>query len=75
MVKSDAVRGMFDGESFRLIPASTVSGEGCLKAYMPEVIRIKNSKGSEIIENAYIALSDSMQGDTSAVLNPDILSV
>ena len=76
VVKSDAVKELFEGEHFRLIPASTVSGDGCLKAYKPDAIRVKNSKGSEVIENAYIALSESMDGDScSAVLNPDILSV
>ena len=67
---------LFENEPFRLIPASTVSGSDYLKAFKPDRIIIKNSKGSEVVENAYVALSQSLEnGNYGAVLNPSILSV
>lgn len=45
-------------------------------AFKPDKIILKSSKGREVIENAYVALSDDIKDDKySAVLNPEILSV
>ncbi len=76
VVKSEVVEGLFDESTMRLIPAATVNSDSYLKAFKPDRIVIKNSKGEEVIENAYIALSDEMKKDGfSAVINPEILSV
>ena len=76
VVKSDAVKDLFDETKMRLIPAETVNASSYLKAFKPERIAVKNSRGEEIIENAYVALSEDMKNDGfSAVINPEILSV
>lgn len=60
----------------RFVPASTVSGEALLTAFKPEKIVIKSDSENEIIENAYVALSNDVKIDGfSAIINPEILSV
>lgn len=69
-------RPLVDEKRVRAIPASTVNGGGILMAFKPDKIILKSSKGREVIENAYVALSDDIKDDKySAVLNPEILSV
>lgn len=69
-------RPLVDKKRVRAIPTSTVNGGGILMAFKPDKIILKSSKGREVIENAYIALSDDIKDDKySAVLNPEILSV
>ncbi len=65
-----------DGKNTRLVPVSTVKGVGFLTAFKPDKIILKSTKGEEVIENAYIALSDDVKDEKySAILNYDILSV
>ena len=69
-------RPLVDEKRVRAIPTSTVNGGGILMAFKPDKIILKSSKGREVIENAYVALSDDIKDDKySAVLNPEILSV
>ena len=69
-------RPLVDEKRVRAIPASTVNGGGILMAFKPDKIILKSSKGREVIENAYVALSDDIKDNKySAVLNPEILSV
>ena len=76
IVKKSLANGLFDEENARLIPASTVNGSSFLEGYKPDYVLIKMPKGSEKIENVYIALSDEIDSKSfSAVLNPEILSV
>lgn len=76
VVSSSLVSGMLDGTQTRLVPASSVGSQTLLVAFKPDLITIKTSKGCEVIENAYIALSDDITDDSfSAILNPEILSV
>lgn len=63
-------------KNIRLIPVSTVKGVGFLTAFKPDKIILKSAKGEEVIENAYIALSDDVKDENySAILNYDILSI
>lgn len=65
-----------DGKNTRLVPVSTVNGVGFLTAFKPDKIILKSAKGEEVIENAYIALSNDVKDENySAILNYDILSV
>ena len=76
IVKKSVAVGLFDEENARLIPASTVSGNSFLEGYKADYVLIKTPKGTERIENVYIALSDEIDSKSfSAVLNPEILSV
>jgi hypothetical protein len=60
----------------RIVPVSTVNNNSLLTAFKPERLILKTSKGQEVIENAYIALSDDIkQNGFSAILNCEILSV
>lgn len=60
----------------RFVPTTTVSGETLLTAFKPERIVIKSDSKSEVVENAYVALSNNVKIDGfSAVINPEILSV
>ena len=63
-------------EKSRFVPVTTVNGRSVLTAFKPDKIVLKSSKSTEIIENAYIALSsDLCNKNFSAILNYDILSV
>ncbi|MDO4365039.1 MAG: sigma-E processing peptidase SpoIIGA [Clostridia bacterium] len=65
-----------DGKNTRLVPVSTVNGVGFLTAFKPDRIILKSAKGEEVIENAYIALSNDVKDENySAILNYDILSI
>ena len=60
----------------RIIPASTVNRKSFLLSFKPERVKVKTDRGEEEIENVYIALSDDIKnGDFSAVINPEILTV
>ena len=60
----------------RLIPTSTVGGKAFMTAFKPDRVTVKTSKGSEEIQNVYVALSDDLkEREFSAVLNPEILTV
>lgn len=60
----------------RLIPYSTIGGEGVLGAFKPDKVEISSSVGSVEINDIYIALSDSVKkGEYQGILNPKILNV
>ncbi len=60
----------------RLIPFSTIGGEGVLNAFKPDKVEINSSLGSVEINDVYIALSDSVKkGEYQGILNPKILNV
>ncbi len=76
VVKSDLVKDIFDRKSLRLIPAATVNSVSYLEAFKPDRVVVKNSNGEEVIDGAYVALSDEIKnGSCSAVINPEILSL
>ena len=72
----EALSGMYDESSLRVIPASTVSSNGVLYAFKTDRVCVKCESGDEVIEGAYIALCDGIkEEDYSAVINPEILCV
>ena len=76
VVKSELLQGAYDESKARLIPAATVNSKSYLKAFKPECVKVKTSKGYEKIENVYVALSDDMNSESfSAVINPEIISI
>jgi stage II sporulation protein GA (sporulation sigma-E factor processing peptidase) len=76
IVKSELLQGFYDEEKARLIPASTINSKSFLYAFKPECVKVKTSKGWEIIENVYIASSDEINSKSfSAIINPEIISV
>ena len=59
----------------RLIPFSSVGGEGVLSAFKPDKVEISSSLGSVEINDVYIALSSSVKkGEYQGILNPKILN-
>lgn len=76
VVSRDSVEHLVGDSNIRYVPASSVNNRTLLPAFKPSSIVLKSNKGSEVIENAYIAMSDDIDSSTfSAVLNPEILSV
>ena len=72
----DKSKVSFTPEKIRYIPTSTVNGVNMLPAFKPDKILLKSSNGEEIIENAYVAMSDDMKNENfSALFNYNILSV
>lgn len=66
----------YSPKSIRYVPVATVNGPSVLPAFKPDKLVLKSSLGEEIIENAYIAMSDNMPNNgVSALLNYNILSV
>lgn len=73
---SKKVKPLIENAKTRLIPASTINKNSLLLAFKPEKIVLKTANGKEVIEDAYIALSDEINSDSfSAILNPEILSI
>lgn len=67
---------LLGSSTIRFVPASTVSGEALLTAFKPDKIVVKSDSKIEVIENAYVALSNDVKIDGfSAIINPEILSV
>lgn len=66
----------FSIDSFRYVPVNSVGKGALLRAFKPDKIVLKSSNGEEIIENAYVALSNNINNENySALLNYNILSV
>lgn len=67
---------LFENQKPRIVPVASVNKNSCLNAYKPDKITVKTAKGEEVIEKAYIALSDTIKSNGfSAVINPEILSL
>lgn len=59
----------------RVIPVSTVNGEGILKAFKPEKVVISTSRGSGELSRVYIALSKNVKkGEYQGIINPKSVS-
>lgn len=55
----------------RVIPVSTVNGEGILKAFKPDKVVISTSRGSGELHRVYIALSSNVKkGEYRGLINP-----
>lgn len=62
-------------ECNRVIPVSTVSGEGVLRAFRPEKIVVSTSRGECVIERVYVALSSTVKkGEYQGIINPKIIN-
>ena len=59
---------------FRVIPYSTVSGEGLLTAFIPEKVTIKY-KNKTYIKESFLAISkrNLFLGDYKALVPPDLI--
>lgn len=76
VVQRNSVEDLVGNSNIRYIPASSVNNRALLPAFKPSSIVLKSKKGSEVIENAYIAMSDDIDSPSfSAILNPEILSL
>ena len=63
-------------ECHRLIPYSTIGGEGVLSAFKPDKVEISSAFGSVEVEEVYIAISDNVKkGEYQGILNPKILNI
>ena len=72
----DKVAPLATPEKTRIIPASTINRKSFLTSFKPDRVTIKTERGTEVVENVYIAMSDEVGNETfSAVINPEILSV
>lgn len=72
----DSSKINFTVDSFRYVPVNSVGNGTLLRAFKPDKLVLKSSNGEEIIENAYVALSDNINNENySALLNYNILSV
>lgn len=64
-----------DVKCSRIIPVSTVNGEGILKAFKPEKVVISTSRGSGELSRVYIALSSNVKkGEYQGIINPKSVS-
>lgn len=73
VIVADRAKVSFDAE--RVVPYSTVGGDGVLQAFKPDRVVISNGKNSFETDRVYIAMSDVGSKDFSAVLNPEILNI
>lgn len=62
-------------ETNRIIPFSTVGGEGTLQAFKPDRITVTFGKNKITTDRIYIAKSDVKSKEYSAILNPEILKL
>ena len=76
VVDSSKLNDFVGDSKIRLIPTTTVNGDALLTAFKPEKLVVKSSGRREIIDNAYIALSNDVKSEQfSAIINPEILSL
>lgn len=79
MLNNDTVSHDFTvdewGKRFRVIPFSTVSGQGLLPAFKPDKIIISQSDKSYTLNDIYVAAcNDSLaNGQYGALINPEVL--
>lgn len=57
----------------RLVPFHTVSGEGLLPAFRPDLLTLVCGKNIYCMHNVYIAASKTKLGEFDALINPDLL--
>lgn len=71
-----ADKKLFDDiETERLIPYSTIGGEGVLNAFKPDKTVIITGRGQTELSNVYVALNDNLRkGEYGGILNPKILN-
>jgi len=71
-----ADKALFENvETERLIPYSTIGGEGVLNAFKPDKAVIITSRGQTEISNVYVALNDNLKkGEYRGIINPKILN-
>lgn len=71
-----ADKNLFDNiATERLVPYSTIGGEGVLNAFKPDKTLIITSRGQAEIENVYVALNDNLRkGEYRGIINPKILN-
>lgn len=62
-------------EANRIIPFSTVGGEGSLKAFKPDKVTVAFDGNEIVTDRIYIAKSDIKSKEYSAILNPEILKL
>lgn len=62
-------------ETNRIIPYSTVGGEGSLNAFKPDRVTVAFGKNKITTDRIYIAKSDVKSKEYSAILNPEILKL
>lgn len=59
-------------ECNRVIPVTTVGGEGVLYAFKPDKVTVQTSNGKSLLGNVYIALSHNMKkGEYKGIINPN----
>ena len=72
---ADVIPESFDSplsRGMRLIPYSSLGGDGLLKAFLPDKVTVSTKEKSVTAENIYVAVAD--RKDSSALINPDIFS-
>lgn len=62
-----------DRANFRLVPFDTISGEGILEAFRPDMVTVCCGNKTFETRHVYIAVSKTKLGEFDALLNPDIL--
>ena len=60
-------------KNVRLIPFTSVGGEGLLRGFMPDSITVESEGRESSTRNVYIAVSD-RHADIPALINPDIMT-
>jgi len=71
-----ADKSLFENiETERLIPYSTIGGEGVLCAFKPDRVIVKTSRGQTELQDVYVALNNNIRkGEYRGILNPKILN-
>ncbi len=71
-VKSFGTANSGSAGKIRLIPYSSVGGNGLLAGFMPDSITVESEGKEKKTENVYIAVAD-RESEMPALINPDIL--
>lgn len=72
-----AEKSLFENtECSRIVPFSSIGGEGVLYAFKPDRVEISSSFGEFVVEDVYVALSDKVKkGEYKGIINPKILNI
>lgn len=71
-IKNFSTENPKPSKNIRLIPYTSVGGEGLLKGFMPDSVTVESEGRESKTENVYVAVTD-RKTEIPALINPDIL--
>lgn len=76
VVDSSVAKDLFQDDKVRVIPYHTIGGDGILKAYQADKVKIRSGADEIMLVQQYIAISQQpFHGDYMGLINPELLNI